>query len=381
MIDSAQKFLNTDDIFEIFKYDSEEIDKIKHQSCFKLKNGDYIVRAGIQNNMNYLRELLKRKLEEQCSATISYQEEAIKDVINKNPLLRSLIAWYLQNEHLLNKSNVSVNNHNNNNFHYNISQNTININHSNVNNVNSDQSINNSLFTSSFIDTITNNIIKSEQGQRYNDFIKKFSILLYTLGRKLAYQFVRMNIAGALQSLTTLSTLMSNTDSMIVEGRFRFIALKQYTDSVNTKYGFCSEDCTDVIKKVKYDVTTNSFVGFVTKFSNGIPISEYYKTDSYEQLKTWFANVQKPNLLNIFMFQSLPSPSSSTPASSFLMNAFGVDGTALAMDIIYRWVHIFECCLKTQIRIIGFSTGRFILVFCSYHHIHEENLLFYRWGQ
>ena len=93
---------------------------------------------------------------------------------------------------------------------------------------------------------------------------------------------------------------------------------------------------TGVIKKIKYCASTNSFVGFATKFSNAIPIPEYYKTDSYEQLKVWFANVKKSNLLNIYMFQPLPSPGKLTSASPFLISAFGVDGTTSSIDIIYR---------------------------------------------
>ena len=57
------------------------------------------------------------------------------------------------------------------------------------------------------------------------------------------------------------------------------------------------------------------------------------------------------------MFQPLPSPGKLTLASPFLISAFGVDGTTSSIDIMYRWVHIFECCLKNQIRIIRFSTG------------------------
>ncbi|CAF1140203.1 unnamed protein product [Rotaria magnacalcarata] len=340
MTDCAENFLNTTDIFEIFKYDSEELDEIKHQSCYKLKNGDYIVRTGVKNNMNYLKEIFVKKLEEHRISSSSFQQDISKELMNKNPLLRSLITWYSHNANVL--KNINVNNSHNNNNNDNSSSN----NNSSINN----------LFISSFIDTIANNIVKSKQGQCYDDSMKKFAILLYTFGGKLAYQLVRINIIGALPSLSTLSRLMSNTDTIITEGRFRIMALKQYTDSLNAKFGFCSEDCTGVIKKIKYDVTTNSFVGFVTKFSNGIPIPEYYKTDSYEQLKAWFTNIKKSNLLNIFMFQPLPPPGHSNTPSPFLMNAFGADGTGSAMEILYRWVHVFEYSLENQIRIIGFST-------------------------
>ena len=168
----------------------------------------------------------------------------------RNPLLRSLILWYSQNEWMFNESNNSSDDHkkndnktNNNNYHnYSYNDNNGKVNNSIVNHFYKDQNNSNNLFIPSFIDTIATNIIKSKQGQRYNDTVKKFAMLLFTLGGKSAYQFVRMNIVGALPSLTILSTFMSTTDCMITEGQFRFNALKKYTDSVHTKYGFCSED-------------------------------------------------------------------------------------------------------------------------------------------
>ncbi|CAF3043058.1 unnamed protein product [Rotaria sp. Silwood2] len=56
------------------------------------------------------------------------------------------------------------------------------------------------------------------------------------------------------------------------------------------------------------------------------------------------------------MFQPLSLSGRSKTPSPFLMNAFGVDNTASAMDILYRWVHVFDYSLKKEIRIIGFST-------------------------
>ncbi|CAF1245709.1 unnamed protein product [Rotaria sordida] len=299
MIDSAENFLNTNDIFDIFNYDSDDIDAIKSKSCFKMKDGQYIVRTGVLNNMTYLKTVLKKKFEEQHIFLNNLQKEKIYELINRNPILQSLIAWYSRNE---------------------FANNDINKNHS---------------FMSSFIDTITKNIVKQKQNYRYDDSMKDFAVVLYTLGGKQVYEFVRINIIGALPNLTTLKKLISSTNAILTEGRFCFDALQQYLNSVKT----------------------NSFVGFVTKLSNGVPIPDYYQTDSFEELQFWFNNIEKSNLLNIHMFQPIPQLNRANAPASFLMSAYGVDSTSTAIEILHRWIYIFNNCSKSQIRIIGFSTG------------------------
>ncbi|CAF2110353.1 unnamed protein product [Rotaria magnacalcarata] len=324
IIDSANNFLNTADVFGILKYDSEEIDEIRIKACFKMRNGEYTIRPGVLNNMDYLTAILKKKFIEQNSFTTNLQKETYYELINHNPMLRSIIDWYSQNQY--------SNNNNNNNHKKN-------------------------LFTSSFIDTITKNIVKSKQSYRYDDCMKDFALVLYILGGKQCYEFFRLNIIGALPNLTTINKLISNTNPILTEGQFCFVALEQYLETVNVRFGFCAEDCTGVIKKVKYDANTNSFVGFVTKLSNGVPISNYYRTDSYEQLQYWFENIEKSPLLNIHTFQPIPQSNHTNSPASFLLSAYGVDNTATAIDIIKRWIYIYTNCIQNQIRIIGFSTG------------------------
>jgi len=188
--------------------------------------------------------------------------------------------------------------------------------------------------------------------------MKDFASVLYILGGKQVYEFIRINIIGALPNLTTLNKIISSTDAILREGRFCFDTLKEYLNSLNVKYGFCAEDCTGIIKKIKYDVNTNSFVGFVTQFSNGIPVLDCYKTDSFEQLEFWFNNINKSSLLNIHMFQPIPQLNYSNAPASFLLSAYGVDNTSTAIDILCRWIYIFNSSYKKQIRIIGFSTGK-----------------------
>ena len=123
--------------------------------------------------------------------------------------------------------------------------------------------------------------------------------------------------------------MISSADFTIKEGEFQFDKLRQYSNPSDVQFGFASEDCTSVIRKIKYDVSTNSFIGWSTPLSNGVPIPQYYQTDSFEELKKWFSKIKKAPLVNIHMFQPLPSIHTTSP-SPLLMSAYGVDNTFTA---------------------------------------------------
>lgn len=155
-----------------------------------------------------------------------------------------------------------------------------------------------------------------------------------------------------------LNTLISKSNSKITEAEFRFDELKKHFDELNVKYAFCSEDTTGIIKKIKYDSTTNSFNGFPTPIDLGVPIKEYYQTDSFDTLKIWFNSIQKASLLNVHMVQPVQASNQSIILSPFLLSAYGVDNKTTADDILQRWYYIFNQCLQKNIRMIGFSTGK-----------------------
>lgn len=51
LIDSTESLMKTNDIFDIFQYDSPEIDRLRNRIYFKTSNGDYILKSGIQANL------------------------------------------------------------------------------------------------------------------------------------------------------------------------------------------------------------------------------------------------------------------------------------------------------------------------------------------
>ncbi|CAF3340944.1 unnamed protein product [Rotaria socialis] len=137
-------------------------------------------------------------------------------------------------------------------------------------------------FLNYFIDTITDNLTKSKNNFRYSNSIKNFALSLYILGGKLTYEFLRLNLPGSLPHLSLLNSSISSSDSRISEGEFKFDQLQKHFDSLNVHYAFGSEDCTGIVKRIKYDSTTNTFTGFPSLLDRGVPIKSYYQTDSFD---------------------------------------------------------------------------------------------------
>ncbi|CAF2798379.1 unnamed protein product [Rotaria sp. Silwood2] len=254
-ITSTQSLIRNPNIFDIFNMECSESNflMIRDRSCWQLDNGKFIVKIGLINNLNCLLDFLKQQQQQQqkimASSYVDANPSLSFDFINKHPLLQKLITWYQQ---------IGTANKDNENKHG---------------------------FLNHFIDTIANNLTKSSNNLRYSDAIKNFALSLYILGGKLTYKFIRLNLPGSLPSLTMLNTLILNSNFKISEREFRFDQLQKHFDALNVQYAFGSKDATSIIKKIKYDSTTNTFNGFPTPLDRGVPIKEYYQTDSFDTLK------------------------------------------------------------------------------------------------
>lgn len=326
-INSARKLLCTPDVFQFLHIESKETDSIKLESCFKSKTGQYIIKPGVKSSLLYLINLLKEKLKNEQESTMnggdqSYLHILTDEFLDNHPLLKSLIRWYQQMD-------VIKSNNNSNKLH---------------------------IFLQLFIDNLVNNLTRSPNNWRYDELMKKFALCLYILGGKQTYEFIRLNLYGSIPNLTTLTGLIKTSNMALNEAEFRFESLPQ----LHSSFGFCSEDTTGVIRKVEYDCSTNSFVGFVTPVTDGVPLSQYFQTDTFNQLKEIYDMNEQAPLLNVHMFQGVPSEDNATSIPRpFLLSAYGVNSKFTALDVLQRWLHIYRNCLKKGVRVIGFSTGKF----------------------
>ncbi|CAF3367732.1 unnamed protein product [Rotaria socialis] len=167
---------------------------------------------------------------------------------------------------------------------------------------------------------------------------------------------VSQSSAQVLPISSPLSPTMATgtkADGKIVEGEFRYDALRDLQTSNNYQLAVCSENCTSVTPKVMYDASTNIFIGFSTPLDHGVSVTQFFQTDSYDQLKEWFENEEKSNLLNVHMLELLTiSKSSST---SFLLGAYRITSKFNSIDVLRRWLWIFERSRISNIRILAFS--------------------------
>ncbi|CAF3429507.1 unnamed protein product [Rotaria socialis] len=189
------------------------------------------------------------------------------------------------------------------------------------------------------------------------EFLKQQQQKQIKTSGKLTYEFLRLNLPGSLSHLSLLNSLISSSNSRISEGEFRFDQLQKHFDSLNVQYAFGSEDYTGIVKRIKYDSTTNAFTGFPSLLDRGVPIKSYYQTDSFDTLKSWFNSIDKASLLNVHMIQPVQSTYNSSIPSPYLLSAYGIDNIATANDILQRWWYIlFNQSLQRNVRIIGFSS-------------------------
>ncbi|CAF4376103.1 unnamed protein product, partial [Rotaria sordida] len=99
---------------------------------------------------------------------------------------------------------------------------------------------------------------------------------------------------------------------------------------------------------------------FTTSVFDGIPLRKHYQTDTFDDFKIICNTNETAPLLNIHMLQSISTEDDPTNfPKPFLLSAYGVDNKFTAMDVLHRWMHIFERCLDKGVRIVGFSTGKF----------------------
>jgi len=97
-ITSTQSLIRNPDIFEIFNMKCSEPNflLIKERSCLQLDDGQFIVKIGLINNLNYLLDFLKQQQQKKIieSSSANANPSLSFDFINKHPLLKNLVLYY-----------------------------------------------------------------------------------------------------------------------------------------------------------------------------------------------------------------------------------------------------------------------------------------------
>ena len=198
----------------------------------------------------------------------------------------------------------------------------------------------------------------------YHELVQRFAVALYILGSRYTHEFVRLNFICVLPCPTTINNLTSKSNLKLKAAIFRFDLLQEHFTLKNVKYCFASEDSTAIIKKIDYDIDTDSFVGFSTLLHNGISIAGFFLMESFQQLQQWFNKIEKASLLNLQMIQPI-SKQTANSSPLLLLVAYGLDNKFTFFDVVRKWTYILDDWFARYIRIIGFTTGNVMQVIFS----------------
>lgn len=323
-ITNIESFLWTPDILAFVHLPAAGLKDLKRKVAFELDDGSWSIMSGFRTRVDLFTDALRSQalLEENArSSNLPTSDDLTltADLLIKFPVLLCLVRFYSNIQQISDSSDHS--------------------------------------FLISMINNITDNLSRSTNNYRYSDHVRHFAYSLFILGGQNTYEFVRINIPGLLPSKTTVKNILRKSSNRMYEGQFYFDSMANHFSSTGSILAFAAEDCTGVVSKVTYDSSSNSFVGFATPMDNGYPQFSYYKTDSYQELETWFIENKKSSFINAHIVQPISSSSSAvkTP-SSFILSAYGVDNTFTSDDILARWLWIYDQSLLKGIRIIGYST-------------------------
>ena len=125
----------------------------------------------------------------------------------------------------------------------------------------------------------------SPQGHRHNETIKKFAGSLLCLIGSAGYDMLQANFGNGLPHISTARKVISN-QIKIVEGKFYFEELRLHLEKWDAPMFINVHlDDTRIVNKVEYDEATNRFVGFVMPLKDGIPVTDTFLLESFDEIK------------------------------------------------------------------------------------------------
>ena len=320
-IRSTRTLLQIDDVFSPLQQNFMELDNVKQKLAFCRSDGVCVIKIGIQHDMDILlKSLQNASFSNEQASTTSTDEKNLyltSEVCRQYPFLKRLIEYFTTSSQSSRSTEKP--------------------------------------FLDHFLENLLSNLSVVKSRYRYEEPVIDFALCSFILAGRNAYEFLRINMPGALPNLTTIQTKLAKEGFRALEGEFRFTDLKKHMNVVHSKYVFCAEDCTSVQRKVVYDVRSNSFVGFTSPLDgNGMPVLTHFQTNSFEDLKYWFEEQDISQLLNLHMAQPICTGYQNIHAIA--LAAYGTNGKFNLLNIIHRWFTLLEEASREGIRILGYST-------------------------
>ncbi|UJR29459.1 hypothetical protein I4U23_010671 [Adineta vaga] len=299
------------DVFSFFQLNCKETADLKKKACFFDDDMKFMVRPGIKSNIEEFIDLLKRHFE----------------------------VKLIKNNIILSNATMSTE-------HNNIGQCACGLTNFDIEN----DRYESKPFINIFLNNLLKNIKRPKNNFQFNDIIKKFASVLKILAGNNAYEFIRINLPGTFPSNTTLENYDGNINFELKECEFRFDMLKDYLKSIKSDYVFS-------LASVSYDTVNDCFIGFTSPLNNGLPASNRFKTNNYNELEQWFESIDKSTLVNVHLIEPLLTDISSLVHSRpYILSGYGTNNKHSAYDTLHRWIYVYNQCKQRNINVVGFST-------------------------
>lgn len=197
-IKNVRILLRIPDVFSFFRINSKATFDLKRRACFIVDNDNYVVRAGIRSNIEQFIDLLK-----------NVHGSKSTDVLSSDQKTTSIEVKQMGH----------------------CTCDRININKEN-------KGFQSRSFAHIFVSNLLNNMEQSSNNYHFDIIVNKFASALNILVGHNAYEFIRLNLPGALPSTTSLRNYNQSISLPLRECEFRFGALKNYLDSIGSNYVF-----------------------------------------------------------------------------------------------------------------------------------------------
>jgi hypothetical protein len=196
-IKNIRILLQIPDIFSFLQLNCKETFDLKQRACFIGDDMQFIVRAGIKSNIERFINLLRKHYESKSTNINSVSSQTTRSSMNKETSRCVCDLINKEDEEYQSKSFVNI-----------------------------------------FVSNLLKNMKRAKNNYQFDPIVTKFASVFNILAGNNAYEFIRINLPGALPSTTTLKNYNQTVNLRLNECEFRFDLLKNYLDSIESEYVF-----------------------------------------------------------------------------------------------------------------------------------------------
>ncbi|CAF0782627.1 unnamed protein product [Adineta ricciae] len=183
-INYREKGTTVDRLIEIFNYDILELNPLKQKLGYVSTNGNFYPRLGYRSSLDRLLLLVKTKMNLRMNSLVVPANHIEYDIAQKLTEL-----W---------ENTPTVSNHNN------------------------------APILISWIKNIVENLKRPKNKFSYDHHIQQFALLLLILGSRNCYEFLRLNLYGALPHITNLELLKDSSDLIYYKNIYSYMIINTY---------------------------------------------------------------------------------------------------------------------------------------------------------